>query len=247
MEITKKQKERFTEGLLNLVYPRRCPVCHGIAVPKGESICRKCRGRLQPIREPRCMKCGKPLYQEKQEYCHDCARGKHYYEKGIALYPYDEVMQKSIAYFKFHNRREYAKPYAEEIRKYLGKKLLDWQADCLIPVPIHKAKKISRGFNQAEVLAEAVSRQIGVPVDAELLQRCKKTLPQKELNDEERRKNLQDAFQIAKKGVKYKKVILVDDIYTTGSTIDACTEVLKAAGIQEVCFLSLCIGTGYEV
>lgn len=247
MRITEKQKERVKEGLLALVYPRRCPVCHGIVVPKGESICGKCRGRLHPIQEPHCMKCGKPLYREEQEYCHDCARGKHCYEEGIALYPYDEVMQKSIAYFKFYNRREYAKPYAEEIGTYLGRKLLNWQADCLVPVPIHKVKKISRGFNQAEVLAEAVSRQIGIPVDAELLQRSKKTLPQKELNDEERRKNLQDAFQIAKKGVKYKKVILVDDIYTTGSTIDACTEVLKAAGIREVCFLSLCIGMGYEV
>lgn len=246
MNITEKQKERLTEELLGLVYPRRCPVCHGIAAPKGESICVKCRGRLHPIQEPRCKKCGKPLSKEEQEYCYDCARGKHCYEEGIALYPYDKVMQKSIAYFKFYNRREYARPYAEEIERYLGRKLLSWQADCLIPVPIHRAKKISRGFNQAEVLAKAVSRQTGIPIDTEILQRIKKTLPQKELNDEERRKNLQDAFQIIKKGVKYKKIILVDDIYTTGSTIDACAKVLKAAGIQKVCFLSLCIGMGYE-
>ena len=156
-------------------------------------------------------------------------------------------MQKSIAYFKFQNRREYARAYAEEIQKYLGEKLLRWNVDCMVPVPIYKKKQISRGFNQAEVLAWEVSRLIGIPVDTELLKRIRKTLPQKELNDEERRKNLINAFQIGKKGVKYKKIILVDDIYTTGSTIDACSKVLKASGIQEIYFLSLCIGTGYEI
>lgn len=245
--MVERQKERLVEELLSLIYPRCCPVCHKIVTPKGEMICKSCRKRLRPIQEPRCKKCGKPLAKEEQEYCYDCAKGKHCYEEGIALYVYDDVMQKSIAYFKFRNRREYAKAYAEEVERYLGWKLLCWEADCLIPVPIHKQKLIQRGFNQAEVLAKAISRLIGIVVDAELLARVQKTLPQKELNDEERRKNLINAFQIQKKGVKYKRVILVDDIYTTGSTIDACARVLKASGIQKVYFLSLCIGTGYEL
>lgn len=241
-----RQRERLAEELLSLVYPRRCPVCHGIVTPKGEMICRGCRKRLRPIQEPRCKKCGKPLAKEEQEYCFDCAKGKHGYKEGTALYPYDDVMQKSIAYFKFQNRREYAKAYAKEVERYLGKKLLFWEADCLVPVPIHRKKLVERGFNQAAVLAEAISRRIGIPVDTELLERVRKTLPQKELNDEERRKNLINAFQIGKKGVKYKRVILVDDIYTTGSTIDACTKILKASGIPEIYFFSLCIGRGYE-
>lgn len=245
--LIKGQKEKWTEELLSLVYPRRCPVCHGIVVPKGEMICIPCRKRLRPISEPRCKKCSKPLGKEEQEYCYDCAKGKHCYEEGIALYPYDKVMQKSIAYFKFQNRREYARAYAEEIEKCLGERLLRWGADCFVPIPVHRKKQISRGFNQAELLAREVSRLLGVPVDADLLVRVRKTLPQKELNDEERRKNLINAFQIGKKGVKYKRIILVDDIYTTGSTVDACARVLKASGIQEVYFFSLCIGTGYEI
>lgn len=156
-------------------------------------------------------------------------------------------MQKSIAYFKFQNRREYAKGYAEEMVKYFGERILNWKVDCMIPVPIHKKKQINRGFNQAEVLAKELSFLLSIPVDTTLIKRSKKTLPQKELNEEERRKNLINAFQIGKKGVKYKKIILVDDIYTTGSTIDACSEVLKTVGIQEIYFISLCIGTGYEV
>lgn len=242
-----EQKRRVAESVLSLLYPRHCPVCHKIVTPKGEMICTACRKRLLPIVEPRCKKCGKPVFKEEQEYCFDCAKGKHEYTEGVALYPYNDVMQKSIAYFKFQNRREYARAYAEEIEKHLGRRLLHWGADCMIPVPIHRKKQVSRGFNQAEVLAKEVSSLISIPVDGELLKRVRKTLPQKELNDEERRKNLINAFQIGKKGVKYKKIILVDDIYTTGSTIDACSRVLKESGIQEIYFFSLCIGTGYEV
>ncbi len=242
-----RQKGKLAEELLYLVYPRRCFVCHKIVTPKGESVCTVCRKQLQPILEPRCKKCGKPLAKEEQEYCYDCTKGKHCYKEGMALYSYDDVMQKSIAYFKFQNRREYAKGYAEEMVKYFGERILNWKVDCMIPVPIHKKKQINRGFNQAEVLAKELSFLLSIPVDTTLIKRSKKTLPQKELNEEERRKNLINAFQIGKKGVKYKKIILVDDIYTTGSTIDACSEVLKTVGIQEIYFISLCIGTGYEV
>lgn len=245
--LIEKQGEKLVEELLYLVYPRRCPVCHQIVEPKGEVICGGCRKRLQPILEPCCKKCGKPVEREEQEYCYDCAKWKHCFEEGRALYVYDKVMKKSIAYFKFQNRREYAKAYAEEICRCLGEKILQWGADCFVPVPIYRKKRIERGFNQAEVLAEEVSKRVGIPVDKEILVRIRRTLPQKELNEEERRKNLINAFQIGKKGVKYKKIILVDDIYTTGSTIDACTKVLKASGVQKVYFLSLCIGIGYKL
>lgn len=241
-----ERKEKVIEGVLQLVFPRRCPVCHKIAEPVGELVCPACRKKLIPICSPYCKKCGKPIEKEEQEYCFDCAKGKHKFDEGRALYLYDEVMQKSIVYFKFHNRREYAKPYALEMEQYLGKVIMRWEADCLVPVPVHATKRLSRGFNQAEVLAKELSKRTGVVMDASFLKRIKKTLPQKELNDEKRRKNLKNAFQIVKNEVKYKKIILVDDIYTTGSTIDECAEVLKAAGAQQVFFLSLCIGIGYS-
>lgn len=147
--------------------------------------------------------------------------------------------------FKYHNKREYSDFYADDIARHLGYSIQAWNADILIPVPIHQIRKRKRGYNQAELLAKKIGNKIGIPVDSEKLFRIKKTLPQKELNDIERRKNLEDAFHVDKNVVQYKKAIIIDDIYTTGSTIDACAKALKAAGVKYVYFICLCIGHGY--
>lgn len=91
-------------------------------------------------------------------------------------------------------------------------------------------------------MAQALGRELNLPVNKNCLVREKNTLPQKELNEQERRNNLKNAFKISENVIKYKKVLLVDDIYTTGSTVDACAVVLKQAGAEKVYFISLCIG-----
>ena len=125
-----------------------------------------------------------------------------------------------------------------------GKTLLGLGIDAMIPIPVHKKKLQKRGYNQAEVLAAALSDRLSIPVETELLVRAVNTEPQKRLDPEHREQNLKKAFQCTKKSVSYKKVLLVDDIYTTGATIEACTKCLQAAGIPEVYYTSVAIGTG---
>ena len=117
--------------------------------------------------------------------------------------------------------------------------------DVIIPVPIHISRLKMRGYNQAGLIAEALGRIIGIPIDEEALVRVIKTAPMKELSNRERVKNLQNAFQADEKVVRYKKVLIVDDIYTTGATFDACAAVLKQAGVREVYGISLCVGDGF--
>lgn len=235
--------------LIDFIYPRRCPICGEIAMPKPEKACTECIKLLQVIREPRCKKCSKPLDDEEQEYCLDCVKKKHHYEKGYALWVYDKTMKKSIADFKFHYRQEYADFYIEQLSKQFCGIIDEWRVDALVPIPLHKSKLRVRGFNQADLLARGLGKQLGIPVLSEYLTRCKKTLPQKELNDKERFKNLTEAFSFT--GETYvnknqiKNIVLVDDIYTTGSTIEACTKILHEQGIEKVYFISLCIGKGY--
>lgn len=200
---------------------------------------------LPYIREPRCKKCGKEIRRQEQEYCHDCANHIHTYQEGLALFSYDSRMKKSIEAFKYKNRREYGEFYGEELWRRLGGKIERWNADVLVPVPIHSLRRRERGFNQAEVLAREISRHGNIPVDASLLVRRKKTSPQRELNDKERIKNVEDAFQLAKNVVQYRKIIIVDDIYTTGSTVDACASCLLRGGARQVYFLCICTGKGY--
>lgn len=113
-----------------------------------------------------------------------------------------------------------------------------------MPVPIHRNKRIKRGYNQAEVMAQAISRQTGIPV-VPLVERTVDTLPQKELTPEKRAKNLKNAFKVRKNGVKFKRILIIDDIYTTGATVDAMAGILLDRGIDEVYCLYGCIGQGY--
>ena len=112
-------------------------------------------------------------------------------------------------------------------------------------IPLHKSRRRKRGFNQAELIAKGLGRELGIPVSSNSLLRTRKTSPQKELNDQERKNNLKNAFQVVDPDVKFKKVLLIDDIYTTGSTIDAAAAVLLEGGAEKVYFLSISIGRGY--
>ena len=114
-------------------------------------------------------------------------------------------------------------------------------------MPLHKSKVNERGFNQAYLLAKGISKSVGIPVIENYLLRCHKTKAQKRLNDRERANNLHGAFKVNSiyGTASCSKVMLVDDIYTTGSTIDACAEVLLQTGVTEVDFISLTIGKGF--
>ena len=120
-----------------------------------------------------------------------------------------------------------------------------WNAEVIIPVPLHVKRLRTRGYNQAEVFARALSEEFGIPVDAHTLVRVRNTRPQKELSDVERKNNIENAFQTRINSIKYKKVILVDDIYTTGTTINECADVLKRTGVEDVYFVTACIGNGF--
>jgi ComF family protein len=235
---------------LDMLYPVRCPVCDEIVMPKGERICSLCKSKLKYISEPRCKKCSKPIEVEEEEYCSDCLRKEYQFIKGFALWIYDEHMKKSISDFKYYNKKENAKFYIQEIIGRYGKTIEKISPDVLVPVPIHKSKHGERGYNQADILAKGLGKELGLPVLSHLLIRNKKTLPQKQLSDKERLRNLRKAFEFnheiyQRYGKEINKVLLVDDIYTTGSTIEACSNVLINQKIKEVYFVTLCIGKGF--
>lgn len=233
----------------NLIFPPRCPVCGDIVSPRSSIVCFSCKDVPQQIREPRCKKCSKPILSEEAEFCWDCSEKEFHYVQGAALWVYDDTMRNSIAAFKYGGRKEYGTYYSQQLLRVYGNWMKKIAPDALIPVPLHKSREKRRGFNQAELLAGHLGKAMGVPVLGDVLVRDKKTKPQKELNDKERLKNLKQAFAVKaeKEGIldTLNKVILVDDIYTTGSTIEACTEVLKKAGVNNIYFLTLCIGKGF--
>ncbi len=238
------------QTILDMIYPVRCPICGEIVLPKGNAICQSCRVKLPTIEGNRCLKCSKPIEREEDEFCSDCNRKHFHFEKGIALWLYNDDMKKSLGNFKYHSKKEYAKFYVDEIVQQYKEQIIRMNPDVIVPIPIHRAKLAERGYNQADILARGIGKQLGVPVLSELLIRNRRTIPQKGLSDKERLRNLQKAFDYnvsaAKKHDKtISKVLLVDDIYTTGSTMEACTNVLRLHNVNQVFFVVLCIGKGY--
>lgn len=240
-----KELYLLKKKILHIMYPSRCPFCMKIIHADRAGACNPCIRKLPYIEGANCMKCGKQIMNEESEYCMDCLKKKHYFTQGISLWSYHDIVKQSVYWFKYKNKREFADYYALEICKRYAQLIRRWDADCLIPVPMYKRKMRKRGYNQTEVLADAISRQLEMPVNKNVIVRTRNTLPQKELNDKERQKNLKNAFKIKQNSVKLKKVILIDDIYTTGSTVDAAAECLIAAGAETVFVITLCIGQGY--
>ncbi len=217
-------------------------MCDEIA-PFGEKICLECFKKLTYITQPWCMKCGKRLREEEKEYCGDCARRSHNYIRGRVLYEYKSIAG-SLYRFKYGGRREYADFYGEEAAHCLKGFLDQVRPDGLVPVPLHRKRYKKRGYNQALLLAKVIGKHTGIPVYDKLVRRQKDTRPLKMLNPTERQNNLKNAFHIAQNDVKLKVVLIIDDIYTTGSTIDAVAAELKKVGTQKVYFLTLACGTG---
>lgn len=227
-----------------LLWPDTCPFC-GKVNQKG--VCLACAEKLEGllVREPRCLKCGKPVRYKEQEYCYDCAHSCHDYDRGAALWLHREPVSTSVYRFKYHNQRFYAQAYAAQIAAQYGALIRKWNPQVIIPVPLHKRRRRKRGYNQAELLAEEAGRILKIPVAKGLVERIRYTVPQKKLDSKKRKQNLKRAFVVRASSIRLRSVLIMDDIYTTGATIDSLARVLKAAGVQKVYFLTISIGQGY--
>lgn len=241
-------KQRIKKRILDIFFPPRCPICDAPLEPEligRVSLHKQCEDKLIPVGRRVCMHCGRPVEKE-QEYCFDCVRKNlsGSFCQGKALFIYRGSIQKTMYRFKYANKREYAEFFAKRACEYHGDWLLEKGIEVIIPVPMYPSKKRKRGYNQAECFAKELSKELGIPMKKTLVRRCKDTAPQKRLNDIERQNNLKEAFLCEQDVENYKRVLVVDDIYTTGSTADAVTQKLTDAEVQEVFFLSVCIGGG---
>ena len=232
------------ETILNILFPRCCPVCGEIVKPAGRLICPSCFQELSFVSPPVCKKCGKEILDETMEFCEDCMVHRHAFEYGVALLNYDEAARRSMSQIKYYNKREYLDFYGAAISARYETLIRRWNVDAIVPIPVHPSRRRKRGFNQAEVLAQIIGERLGIRVLPDLLVRTKRTMPQKELSAAERLKNLSGAFAAGASHPEIRRILLVDDIYTTGSTIEACSRVLRSAGAECIYFVVICMTGG---
>jgi len=224
--------------LLDFIYPKRCPVCDDIVIPKGKLVCGSCKNILIPLQEPLCYKCGRQIISNSSEYCDTCMSYNFSFDKAFSLWPYNSTVKTSLSNFKYRGRREFAEYYADKLYEHFHNALPKLNISAVVPVPIHPERLKNRGYNQAELIAEILAKKLDLPIVTDYLIRSKNTLAQKNLDPVSRRKNLREAFRINHNSkfyeIQLKNILLIDDIYTTGSTADACSAVLKEAGTEKV-------------
>lgn len=237
------------ENIIHVLFPRRCPICDkamfSSVFMKTELCCATCRESLEYVKEPVCKKCGKPIENERAEFCYDCRKHPKKFVQGKALWLYKDQVKQSMYRFKYQNRQEYARYYGSEIVRVYGDWIRRNKIEAIVPIPLHWTKKRQRGYNQAQLLAAEIGKQTGLPVYSNLLKRTRKTKAQKNLNEIERKNNLKRAFKTQENNVQLSYILLVDDIYTTGSTINEAALELEKADIEQVYCVSVCIGRGY--
>ena len=223
----------------DIVYPRRCPVCDDVVTRPGLYICEECEGSFTYVKDPYCMKCARPLKDSSMVMCEECIKREHVFDSNRAVFIYDEELKESVYRYKYGGRAEYADYYAGEMARHLESYIRSCEADAVIPVPLHASRFRERGYNQAELLADGLARCFGIPLRKDILSRQVKTEAQKSLRAGQRQNNLKKAFKIDADVVKLKNTLLVDDIYTTGATMDAAAACLKEAGVLNVYCVAL--------
>ena len=212
-------------------------------------ICRDCRKELALIRDPVCEKCGKQLYAgEEERLCHDCREKIRSFLSCRCMLIYDELTRDIISAVKYNSKREYIDLLSLMAAERYGGWIKGLGVRFIIPVPVHPSRLKKRGYNQAELMALGIGRLLNIPVENKAVIRTKQTLPQKELDRDSRLKNLQNAFQTVPDTIKRIRssfgdavsVLVVDDIYTTGATLDLVSLSLISSGITKVYGLCMC-------
>ena len=231
--------------ILDLLYPPVCMLCHRL-LDERTGVCADCLEHLQWITGPRCMCCGKPLLNEGTDYCSDGESIRREFTAGIGVFPYRSSIRKAVLDLKDKGKKENAAFLGACMAAAIRPLLLSWDPKCLIPIPLTAKKRRIRGYNQAELLADALGGCLNLPVRTDILQRRHSRKEQKRLHRFARKRNQAETFYVTGKEIP-ASVLLVDDIYTTGNTLEAAARTLKAAGVRRVYFVTVCMGTDFKI
>ncbi|MEW6556237.1 MAG: double zinc ribbon domain-containing protein [Elusimicrobiota bacterium] len=223
---------KIINPVLNFFFPNTCIICGEDVEPPDLSVCNRCLNKIEYIKPPYCLTCHQPL-PDGGAHCWQCRKTKYHFEKIITVGKYTGILRELILKFK----------EAEFLKITLGKLLLDTtlkkvntaDIDLITAVPLSKKREFKRGYNQSQLLAEFLGKNLNKQVISNNLVRVKETRPQFELTREERLVNLKDAFSVKEPSVfRGKNVAIVDDITTTCTTIEECSKVLRHAGAKKI-------------
>ena len=228
-----------------LLYPSFCVLCDSVLVHgSNEVLCEDCQTQYPILEGDLCEICSKPLADAGKSRCKDCRERVHFFENGKALWVYEGAVKEAVKAYKYRNRQEMGVLFAKAMARYYNENEL-WQVDYVVPVPLHREKKRMRGFDQTALMADIFSEHTGIPILEDVLTRQVVTLPQEGLSDKERMANVHKAFACSELPKVGLRLLLLDDVYTTGATLDGCARVMADCGAGEIYFMTIAVGRGY--
>lgn len=237
------------DWFIGWLYPPRCRHCRTPLQGRDEEcFCPDCRGRIELVRRPLCTVCGRPFLDASGDdhLCGACITRlpRFTQARAWACYPRDEgeehPLREAVHTFKYGRKVSLGKPLGRLMACGCAEYVAACAADVIIPVPLHPKRLRWRGFNQSVLLANQVSRVCVIPMDPFILSRTRETATQTQLAEQDRRRNVRGAFALdPEKPVTGKRILLVDDIYTSGATVNECSWVLRRGGAREVFVLTL--------
>lgn len=233
----------------DIIYPPRCVVCGRflwkaplVRGTRSAFFCPECTTDFHSVASPLCPVCGQPFSSEVTEdhLCEDCLRKRPFYEAAWAPYRYEGAILKGIYRLKYGSKGFLADAFGPLLTRFVEARLEGGENLMIMPVPLHPKRLRERGFNQSLLLARHVSRALHIDLDFLSLRRVRYTPPQASLAKKERQQNVRGAFELATQGaVQGKTILLVDDVVTTGNTLNECARILRKGGAEKVFGLSL--------
>lgn len=238
--------KKFLEALCDLIYPPVCILCKRLisAEEKDISLCLSCQNTIEKNLPPFCQKCSRHLEESLNgDLCHQCTRTPYHFDRVWATTVYNKTLTRLIHRFKYQNKTVLRKIFSKLIFSFIKDYHIDLSTfDFIVPIPLHPTRLRERGFNQAQLLAESLANELPATLLINQLLRTHYTRNQALLGKKERWTNIQGAFTI--KGsleFKGKNVLLIDDLFTTGTTISEAARILKENGANNVSALTLAI------
>lgn len=238
----------YAQTALDFAFPAECPGCGNFAGDERVVIfCKSCWESIPLISDPACPKCGRPFSSKFSQrhspnfLCGDCRNSPPHFDRALSVTEYKGILKQAIGQFKFHQKTALGKPLARLFISQLSS-AVDWvEYQSILPVPLHKRRLRQRGYNQSAILARQLARHFGIPFQAGNLRRIRHTEAQWPIKERrKRRQNVRNAFSLrAPEKIRDRNLILIDDIFTTGATVNECAHVLKQAGSGAVLVLTL--------
>jgi competence protein ComFC len=229
----------LVQGFVDFFFPPLCAACGERLNRDEEVVCNSCRKSFTEVPKPWCLRCGAGAVKAKQTNCKYCPEKPVFFDLARAVVLYRGAVPELIHTLKFKTRPEVAPILGRLMFLYLKRELHSERFDLIIPVPLHSARERERGFNQAELIAEEIAGLADIALTTDILVRIKSTKQQTGLPAALRRQNVAGAFSLrAPEPILDKSILLIDDVYTTGNTVNEASRVLKERGASRVCVLT---------